>query len=81
MPDSRCCSVSVTSVVYPLSSDGRNAVIGVREQIIFLEIDDKVDRVRGLILPILLRGNLIGEASPAGWFDFPFRGKVGLRNG
>ena len=43
------------------SFDGRgNYSMGVREQIIFPEIDyDKVDRVRGLILPSLPPRNLM----------------------
>ena len=60
----------------PKSFDGRgNYSMGVREQIIFPEIDyDKVDRVRGLDITITTsaQSNEEGRALLAA-FDFPFR--------
>ena len=58
------------------SFDGRgNYSVGVREQIIFPEIDyDKVDRVRGLDITITTtaKSDEEGRALLAA-FDFPFR--------
>lgn len=66
------------------SFDGRgNYSMGVREQIIFPEIDyDKVDRVRGLILPLPLLRNLMKKAVLC-WLPLTSRSasKVGLLNG
>ncbi len=66
----------MTSVACPLSLDGRgNYSMGVREQIIFPEIDyDKVDRVRGLDITITTtaKSDEEGRALLAA-FDFPFR--------
>lgn len=66
------------------SFDGRgNYSMGVREQIIFPEIDyDKVDRVRGLILPLPLLRNLTKKAALC-WLPLTSRSasKVGLLNG
>lgn len=66
------------------SFDGRgNYSMGVREQIIFPEIDyDKVDRVRGLILPLPLLRNLTKKAVLC-WLPLTSRSasKVGLLNG
>ena len=60
----------------PKSFDGRgNYSMGVREQIIFPEIDyDKVDRVRGLDITITTtaKSDDEGRALLAA-FDFPFR--------
>ncbi|MDH2924618.1 LSU ribosomal protein L5P [Nicoletella semolina] len=60
----------------PKSFDGRgNYSMGVREQIIFPEIDyDKVDRVRGLDITITTtaKSNEEGQALLAA-FNFPFR--------
>ena len=56
--------------------DGRgNYSMGVREQIIFPEIDyDKVDRVRGLISPSPLPANTDEEGRALlAAFNFPFR--------
>ena len=56
------------------SFDGRgNYSMGVREQIIFPEIDyDKVDRVRGLDITTTAKSDEEGRALLAA-FDFPFR--------
>lgn len=60
----------------PKSFDGRgNYSMGVREQIIFPEIDyDKVDRVRGLDITITTSANSDEEARALlSAFNFPFR--------
>jgi len=60
----------------PKSFDGRgNYSMGVREQIIFPEIDyDKVDRVRGLDITITTTANSDEEARALlSAFNFPFR--------
>ncbi|ELR64146.1 LSU ribosomal protein L5p (L11e) [Photobacterium marinum] len=60
----------------PKSFDGRgNYSMGVREQIIFPEIDyDKVDRVRGLDITITTTANSDEEACALlSAFNFPFR--------
>lgn len=66
------------------SFDGRgNYSMGVREQIIFPEIDyDKVDRVRGLDITITTtaKSDEEGRALLAA-FDFRSASKVGLLNG
>ncbi len=57
------------------SFDGRgNYSMGVREQIIFPEIDyDKVDRVRGLDITITTTAKSDEEGRLLAAFDFPFR--------
>lgn len=80
------CSLSLITIAVPRirdfrglsakSFDGRgNYSMGVREQIIFPEIDyDKVDRVRGLDITITTtaKSDEEGRALLAA-FDFPFR--------
>ena len=60
----------------PKSFDGRgNYSMGVREQIIFPEIDfDKVDKVRGMDITITTSANTNEEAKALlSAFNFPFR--------
>ena len=60
----------------PKSFDGRgNYSMGVREQIIFPEIDfDKVDKVRGMDITITTSANTNEEAKALlDAFNFPFR--------
>ena len=60
----------------PKSFDGRgNYSMGVREQIIFPEIDyDKVDKVRGLDITITTNAGTDDEARALlAAFNFPFR--------
>ena len=63
----------------PKSFDGRgNYSMGVREQIIFPEIDyDKIDKIRGLDITITTsaKDNEEGLALLSA-FDFPFKKKV-----
>ena len=60
----------------PKSFDGRgNYSMGVREQIIFPEIDfDKVDKVRGMDITITTSANTNDEARALlDAFNFPFK--------
>ncbi|BBU80380.1 hypothetical protein EIMP300_17800 [Escherichia coli] len=70
------CPLTPSDAVCAKSFDGRgNYSMGVREQIIFPEIDyDKVDRVRGLDITITTtaKSDEEGRALLAA-FDFPFR--------